>query len=243
MNRPQSKDFVAFYTRVLEKFFKENPGNDFSFIDLQPSAVPKIVSFLCEYVNPLFSLSQYFQTSFLLSIAKTVEIIFLDSILLHPITDHFSLRKEASSVLPYHSFESRVMPDFLFSAQLLKLLTKLLTSMRRSYIAKKVCFLVTNKKPTANSRPQNSSKFVCVSVLFIYRCLTKNSNAEVVIHTSKPVCVELYKDYKDLGRFMLRYGGETIAAGVVTEVSSSDLAHLSLLAQAFVVQNLRANVS
>ncbi|KAJ7387955.1 HBS1-like protein [Desmophyllum pertusum] len=50
------------------------------------------------------------------------------------------------------------------------------------------------------------------------RCLTNNSNAEVVIHTYKPVCVELYKDYKDLGRFMLRYGGETIAAGVVTEI-------------------------
>lgn len=50
------------------------------------------------------------------------------------------------------------------------------------------------------------------------RCLTKNSNAEVVIHTYRPVCVELYKDYKDLGRFMLRYGGETIAAGVVTEI-------------------------
>lgn len=51
------------------------------------------------------------------------------------------------------------------------------------------------------------------------RCLTKNSNAEVVIQTYKPVCVELYKDYKDLGRFMLRYGSETIAAGIVTEVS------------------------
>ena len=52
-----------------------------------------------------------------------------------------------------------------------------------------------------------------------FRCLTKNSNAEVVIQTYRPVCVELYKDYKDLGRFMLRYSGETIAAGVVTEVS------------------------
>ncbi|XP_031555843.1 HBS1-like protein [Actinia tenebrosa] len=50
------------------------------------------------------------------------------------------------------------------------------------------------------------------------RCLTKNSNAEVEIHTSRPVCVELYKDYKDLGRFMLRYGNETIAAGVITAV-------------------------
>ena len=56
---------------------------------------------------------------------------------------------------------------------------------------------------------------LCVSA----RCLTKNSNAEVVIQTYKPVCVELYKDYKDLGRFMLRYGSETIAAGIVTEVS------------------------
>ena len=39
----------------------------------------------------------------------------------------------------------------------------------------------------------------------------KELNAEVVIHTHKPVCVELYKDYKDIGRFMR-------AAGVVTEV-------------------------
>ena len=46
----------------------------------------------------------------------------------------------------------------------------------------------------------------------------KELNAEVVIHTHKPVCVELYKDFKDIGRFMLRYSGETIAAGVVTEV-------------------------
>ena len=41
----------------------------------------------------------------------------------------------------------------------------------------------------------------------------------MVIHTYKPVCVELYKDYKELGRFMLRYASDTIAAGVVTEVS------------------------
>ena len=46
----------------------------------------------------------------------------------------------------------------------------------------------------------------------------KELNAEVVIHTHKPVYVELYKDYKDIGRFMLRCSGETTAAGVVTEV-------------------------
>ena len=35
---------------------------------------------------------------------------------------------------------------------------------------------------------------------YLFRRLTKNSNAKVVIHTYKPVCVELYKDYKDIGR-------------------------------------------
>uniref|UniRef100_A0A665V6M7 HBS1-like protein n=1 Tax=Echeneis naucrates TaxID=173247 RepID=A0A665V6M7_ECHNA len=50
-----------------------------------------------------------------------------------------------------------------------------------------------------------------------------------VLHKSSVPCLffhflfifpfELYKDYKELGRFMLRYVGSTIAAGVVTEVS------------------------
>ncbi|XP_070556539.1 uncharacterized protein [Ptychodera flava] len=50
------------------------------------------------------------------------------------------------------------------------------------------------------------------------RCLVKQSNATICIETARPVCVELYKDYKDLGRFMLRSGGSTIAAGVITEI-------------------------
>ena len=35
------------------------------------------------------------------------------------------------------------------------------------------------------------------------------------------MCLELYQDCKDLGRFMLRSGGNTIAAGVVTKVGKS----------------------
>lgn len=50
------------------------------------------------------------------------------------------------------------------------------------------------------------------------KCLTKGQNAVVEIQTHRPVPVELYKDYKELGRFMLRYVGSTIAAGVVTEM-------------------------
>lgn len=50
------------------------------------------------------------------------------------------------------------------------------------------------------------------------KCLTKGMNAVVEIQTQRPVSLELYKDYKELGRFMLRYVGSTIAAGVVTEI-------------------------
>ncbi|XP_029965791.1 HBS1-like protein isoform X1 [Salarias fasciatus] len=50
------------------------------------------------------------------------------------------------------------------------------------------------------------------------KCLTKGMNAIVEIQTQRPVSLELYKDYKELGRFMLRYVGSTIAAGVVTEI-------------------------
>lgn len=50
------------------------------------------------------------------------------------------------------------------------------------------------------------------------RCLTKQMNAVIEIKFSRPVCVELYRDNKVLGRFMLRYSGRTIAAGVVTEI-------------------------
>uniref|UniRef100_A0A6Q2YP83 HBS1-like protein n=1 Tax=Esox lucius TaxID=8010 RepID=A0A6Q2YP83_ESOLU len=50
------------------------------------------------------------------------------------------------------------------------------------------------------------------------KCLGKGMNAVVEIQTQRPVALELYKDFKELGRFMLRYVGSTIAAGVVTEI-------------------------
>ncbi|NXA35537.1 HBS1L protein, partial [Eudromia elegans] len=50
------------------------------------------------------------------------------------------------------------------------------------------------------------------------KLLTKGQNALIELQTQRPVALELYKDFKELGRFMLRYGGSTIAAGVVTEV-------------------------
>ncbi|XP_014290235.1 protein HBS1 [Halyomorpha halys] len=50
------------------------------------------------------------------------------------------------------------------------------------------------------------------------RCLLKNNSAVVVIETSKPICIELYREMKELGRFMLRVGGVTIAAGLITKI-------------------------
>ncbi|GBM49231.1 HBS1-like protein [Araneus ventricosus] len=50
------------------------------------------------------------------------------------------------------------------------------------------------------------------------RCLTKNSSAVVEIEINRPICIELFKEFKDLGRFMLRSGGSTIAAGLVTNI-------------------------
>ncbi|XP_007427494.1 HBS1-like protein isoform X2 [Python bivittatus] len=50
------------------------------------------------------------------------------------------------------------------------------------------------------------------------KCLTKGQNALIELQTQRPIALELYKDFKGLGRFMLRYGGSTIAAGVVVEI-------------------------
>jgi elongation factor 1 alpha-like protein len=51
----------------------------------------------------------------------------------------------------------------------------------------------------------------------------KNSSAIVEIEIDRPVCLELYSNFKDLGRFMLRASGTTVAAGLVTEVEYAAL--------------------
>lgn len=53
------------------------------------------------------------------------------------------------------------------------------------------------------------------------RCLFKNSQGVIEMEVNRPICIELYKEFKDLGRFMIRSGGTTIAAGFVTKVIAS----------------------
>ena len=55
--------------------------------------------------------------------------------------------------------------------------------------------------------------------IFLHRCVGKNSTALIELEVCRPVCVETYQDCKGLGRFMLRYCGNTIATGIITKVS------------------------
>ncbi len=52
------------------------------------------------------------------------------------------------------------------------------------------------------------------------RALTKNMTAMIEIKMSRPVCLDLFRQSKSLGRFTLRSGSVTVAAGIVTEILS-----------------------
>lgn len=51
------------------------------------------------------------------------------------------------------------------------------------------------------------------------RMLRKNSSGVVEITLQRPICCELYANVKELGRFMLRQGGQTMAAGIITKIA------------------------
>lgn len=50
------------------------------------------------------------------------------------------------------------------------------------------------------------------------RFLGNNTSAVVEIQVSRPIALELYSECKELGRIMLRVGGVTIAAGLITNI-------------------------
>ncbi|ORZ29779.1 P-loop containing nucleoside triphosphate hydrolase protein [Catenaria anguillulae PL171] len=53
------------------------------------------------------------------------------------------------------------------------------------------------------------------------RVLTKGMTALVEVATDRPVCLEPFADSKEFGRFLLRKGGETLAAGIVSKVMAT----------------------
>lgn len=50
------------------------------------------------------------------------------------------------------------------------------------------------------------------------RFLGNNTSAIVEVQVNRPIALELYSDYKELGRVMLRVGGVTIAAGLIVKI-------------------------
>lgn len=53
------------------------------------------------------------------------------------------------------------------------------------------------------------------------RCIVRNASAIIQLKLAQVVCCELYEDNKDLGRFMMRSYGKTIAAGLITKIKSA----------------------
>ena len=56
-------------------------------------------------------------------------------------------------------------------------------------------------------------------VVMYFPCLTKQMTAVVQVEVTRPVCVEVYSDCKELGRLMLHNSGNTVAAGVVSKAN------------------------
>lgn len=50
------------------------------------------------------------------------------------------------------------------------------------------------------------------------RFLGNNTSAVIEIQVGRPIALELYSECKELGRIMLRVGGVTIAAGLITNI-------------------------
>ncbi|TMW59566.1 hypothetical protein Poli38472_004635 [Pythium oligandrum] len=52
------------------------------------------------------------------------------------------------------------------------------------------------------------------------RCITREKSAVVQITCPRPLCLETFTSYRQLGRFTLRDRGVTLAAGIITEILS-----------------------
>lgn len=50
------------------------------------------------------------------------------------------------------------------------------------------------------------------------RCLTRDKSAVVQIVCARPICLESFAAFRQLGRFTLRDRGATLAAGIITEI-------------------------
>jgi elongation factor 1 alpha-like protein len=52
------------------------------------------------------------------------------------------------------------------------------------------------------------------------RCVTAGQVAVVRIRLARPVCLDTFAEHKRLGRFLLRYSGKSVAAGMVLKITA-----------------------
>ena len=57
------------------------------------------------------------------------------------------------------------------------------------------------------------------------RCLVKGQSAKLEVVPTRPLPLEVYADYRALGRVALRDGGRTLAVGIVTAVQTTHHSH------------------
>lgn len=56
--------------------------------------------------------------------------------------------------------------------------------------------------------------------LMFYRVISKGTSAIMEFKVDHPICIETFNASRNLGRITLRKEGETITAGIVTQVFS-----------------------
>ena len=53
------------------------------------------------------------------------------------------------------------------------------------------------------------------------RAVMKGQTAILEVTLARPMCVELYADFRALGRIVLRDSGQTIAVGIITALAAA----------------------
>lgn len=76
-------------------------------------------------------------------------------------------------------------------------------SQETGYITQLVSLLNAKTSEVSKARP---------------RCLLKGQSAMVELTLSRSMCLEVYQDYRALGRIALRDSGRTIAVGTITTI-------------------------
>ncbi len=99
---------------------------------------------------------------------------------------------------------------------------QLLEANQLSYTVSHLKFLeeLINLRPQLILSREKLLKPILSNLIIVkfYRCLTKNQTALVQIKLEERACLELFSNYKALGRITIRDRNETLASGIIIEL-------------------------